>query len=89
MALKYKELMAMSNEELDNKAVELKQELSKERATIASGTRAENPGKIRKIRRDIARILTAISAKKNATGEVKVKIKAEKKTEAVKKNARN
>jgi len=66
MALKHKELLRMTNPELNAKAVELKQELSKERSTVASGTRSEKPGKIRKLRRDIARILTAMSEKKRA-----------------------
>jgi large subunit ribosomal protein L29 len=65
MALKHEELMKMSEKELGEKTIELKQELGKERAVIASGTRSEKPGKIRKIRREIARILTAMNAKKN------------------------
>ena len=71
MALRHKELAAMPVEELLKKAVELKQDLAKERATIASGTRAENPGKVRKLRRDIARIMTEITAKKRKELEAK------------------
>jgi large subunit ribosomal protein L29 len=63
MTLKHQELSKLSDKELNEKAIELKQELAKERAVIASGTRSEKPGKIRKIRRDIARILTAMSMK--------------------------
>lgn len=63
MTQKYKELLKLSEKELNEKAVELKQELAKERAVIASGTRSEKPGKIRKLRREIARILTAMTSK--------------------------
>jgi len=63
MTLKHQELLKMSERELNEKAIELKQELAKERAVIASGTRSEKPGKIRKIRREIARILTAMNVK--------------------------
>ena len=63
MTLKHQELMKMGSDELTQKAIELKQELAKERAVIASGTRSEKPGKIRKLRREIARILTALSKK--------------------------
>ncbi len=63
MTLKHQELLKLSEKELNEKAIELKQELAKERAVIASGTRSEKPGKIRKIRREIARILTALTMK--------------------------
>jgi large subunit ribosomal protein L29 len=61
--MKAKEAINMSIEDLEQKVVDLKQELSKERATIASGTRSENPGKIKKLRKDIARMLTIIKQK--------------------------
>jgi large subunit ribosomal protein L29 len=63
--VKTKDLQTMSKEDLTAKTVELKQELAKEKATIASGTRSENPGKIRKIRRNIARVLTVMNTKEN------------------------
>ena len=61
--MKAKDLVGLSKEELEEKVIELKQDLAKEKATIASGTRSENPGKIRKLRRDIARILTTLKTK--------------------------
>ncbi len=64
MTKKHQELLKMTENELNARAIELKQDLAKERATVASGTRSEKPGKIRKIRREIARILTAMNAKK-------------------------
>ena len=56
--MKAKEIATMSPADIEQKVVELKQELAKERASIASGTKSENPGKIRKLRRDVARLLT-------------------------------
>jgi len=53
-----------SIEELEGKLVDLKNELSKEKALVASGTRAEKPSKIRNTRRQIARILTLMNEKK-------------------------
>jgi ribosomal protein L29 len=61
--VKAKDLIGLSKEELTTRVVELKQELAKERATIAAGTKSENPGKIRKIRRDTARVLTILNTK--------------------------
>ena len=52
-----------SVEELEAKMLELKTELSKEKAIVASGTRAEKPAKIRELRRQIARILTILNEK--------------------------
>ena len=63
MTLKHQELMRLSEKELTDRAIELKQELAKERSVVASGTRSEKPGKIRGLRREIARILTEVSAK--------------------------
>jgi len=64
MAEKFKEKIKLSEKELTAKAIELKQELVKERALAASGTKSEKPGKIRTLRREIARILTALAQKK-------------------------
>ena len=49
--------------EIDEEIIKLKNELSKERAAIASGTRAEKPSRIRNTRRQIARLLTIIREK--------------------------
>lgn len=54
----------METAQLEQKVLELKSELAKERAAIASGTRAEKPAKIRNLRRQIARMLTIINSKK-------------------------
>ncbi|MEK6958198.1 MAG: 50S ribosomal protein L29 [archaeon] len=62
-----------SVEELEAKIVDLKNLLSKEKAMVSSGTRAEKPSKIRNTRRQIARILTIINEKKTAKTAVKAK----------------
>jgi len=55
---KTREIRAMSKEELNEKLQQLEVELSKEKGAVASGTKPENPGKIREIRKTIARIIT-------------------------------
>jgi len=75
-AIKAKEIRGLHAEELEEKVVSLKNELSKEKAQISSGTKAENPGKIKKIRREIARTLTIINEKK-LLGKVSTKSKKE------------
>jgi large subunit ribosomal protein L29 len=69
MSEKFKEKMKLGEKELNQRALELKQELSKERALAASGTKSEKPGKIRTLRREIARILTALNNKKKEVVE--------------------
>ncbi len=49
--------------ELETSLVQLRGELAKQRSLAVSGTRAEKPSKIRKMRREIARILTIIREK--------------------------
>ena len=63
MALKVSEIRSMGSEEAKEKVVELHAELAKEKSHVASGTRPENPGNIRLLRRTIARILTIIAEK--------------------------
>ena len=55
--LKTTKIKEMNEKEVDEKLKELRLELSKERAASVVGT-VKNPGKIRDIRRTIARILT-------------------------------
>jgi len=56
--LRSEEIRDMSKEEMDDKIFELRSELLRERSKIASGGVADNPGRIKEIRRTIARILT-------------------------------
>ncbi|MBI4021512.1 MAG: 50S ribosomal protein L29 [Candidatus Aenigmarchaeota archaeon] len=63
--LRLKEIRALSPQERDRKLAELNLEVAKERANIAVGAAAVSPGKIREIRKTIARIHT-IAGQENA-----------------------
>lgn len=56
--MKAKEARAMNEQELDSKISELKKELMKINSQIAIGTLPKNPGKVREVKRTIAKILT-------------------------------
>ncbi len=57
--MKKKEIKALKGEELKSKLDELKKELIRERSQASSNPR--NPGKMKLIKKNIARILTAIN----------------------------
>ncbi|MEM3399668.1 MAG: 50S ribosomal protein L29 [Candidatus Micrarchaeia archaeon] len=56
--LRSNEIREMSRKTREEKIQELKRELNQELSLVAAGGRASNPGRIREIRRTIARILT-------------------------------
>ncbi len=56
--MKFKELKALKPEELEKKEQELQLELMKLRSQVAMGTTPKSPGRIRAIKRTIARIKT-------------------------------
>ena len=56
--MKLKELRKLSDSELEKKLKDLKLELLKERGNVEMGGNVKNPGKIKILKRDIARILT-------------------------------
>ncbi len=56
--MKKKDLRKMSDVDLDKQLKELKLELMKEKGNVEMGGNVKNPGKIRAIRKNIARILT-------------------------------
>ena len=62
--MKLSEIRAMNSGSLKESVAELKAELAREKAVVAGGTRPENPGKIKSIRKNIARILTVMNEKK-------------------------
>lgn len=64
--LKAKKIRQMSEKELNDKLRELRLELSKENATSEIGT-VKNPGKIRDVKRSIARILTVKNERKKSS----------------------
>ncbi len=64
-----KEIREMSSVERDRKLAEFRAELAKQRAAMMSGAGMENPGMIRAIRKNIARILTIIAEEERKAAE--------------------
>lgn len=56
--MKIKEIRELGENAAAEKLSELRAELAKEKALVASGTRSEKPARIRKTRKTIARLLT-------------------------------
>lgn len=56
--LRSKEIVKFTEKELAEKELELKKELMKMKSQIATGTPPENPGRVREIKRTLARINT-------------------------------
>ena len=69
MALKIRQIREMALAELEEKLLELRTDLAKEKALVASHTKQENPGKIRALRRTVAKILTLLNEKKHSANE--------------------
>jgi ribosomal protein L29 len=63
MKIKQKELEVMDREELISKLNELRKELMKRNAEIATGTIPKNAGEIRQLKKNIARALLAKNKK--------------------------
>ena len=61
--IRKKELKAMGVPALQAKLAEVKRELNSERGLVASGGRSSNPGRIKELRRTVARILTFLGQK--------------------------
>ncbi|MBI2579998.1 MAG: 50S ribosomal protein L29 [Candidatus Aenigmarchaeota archaeon] len=66
--LKMKKIREMSEKEIGEKVGELMLEMSKDRASAEIGGTVKNPGRIREIRRTIARIKTIRSMKGKGGG---------------------
>lgn len=81
MSKKFKEISQMGKEELAKKLLELKKELVKADAQVATGTVPKNPSSIRNTKRMMARIMMLLEQKKM---EEKITKKAVKKKEATK-----
>lgn len=64
--MKFKELKDMSKEDLETKKNELLLELMKENAQVASGTIPKNPGILKKHKKTIARIHTAMRQRRES-----------------------
>ncbi|MCX8194620.1 MAG: 50S ribosomal protein L29 [Candidatus Micrarchaeota archaeon] len=54
----------LSDAELQTKLFEYQKELNSERGLLAAGGRTSNPGKLRELRKAIARIMTIIHERK-------------------------
>ena len=67
--IKIKEMRNMDEKTLSSKLAELRNELISINAQIAMGTVPENPGRVKEIKKTIAKILTI---KKQMEGEDKV-----------------
>lgn len=66
---KLKELRALSDADLKKRLQELRTELVREKGAAAAGTKLENPGGIKELKRNIARILTLLTERGgNAVG---------------------
>lgn len=66
--LRASEIREMSEKEIDEKVAELRNELLKERAKASAVGVPENPGRIRAIKRTVARILTIKNERKLTSG---------------------
>ncbi len=64
MKLKIKEIESLGEDSLKTRLSELKQELVKLNAQVATGTTPKNPMQIKNIRKNIARIKTMQNKKK-------------------------
>jgi large subunit ribosomal protein L29 len=64
--LRKKEIRTMDTKILDEKLEDLRKELMNIRSKISMGTVPENPGKIKEIRKTIARIITIKKSKEVA-----------------------
>lgn len=56
--LRSKQIRDLSAEDFQKKMNEIRLELAKERGKISIGSPADNPGKIRELRKTIARMIT-------------------------------
>jgi large subunit ribosomal protein L29 len=66
--LRIKEIKGMTGPEREKRLEELRAELTRARALKTGGGTVENPGRIREMRRAIARILTVNAEEKKSRG---------------------
>ena len=62
--LKKDQLKTMNNEEMNKRLDDMRKEIMKLKAQVSRGTQPEHPGKIRALKRTVARILTIQNQKK-------------------------
>ncbi len=66
--IKTEDIREMSLEEMEEKLKEMRSELFHERGQAAMGGAPESPGRIRALRKNIARILTVMNENERAKG---------------------
>jgi len=66
--MKSKELKLMNEQDLGSKIIELKKELMKAYSQIAIGTIPKSPGKVKEMKKTIAKILTIKNQKNSNEG---------------------
>ncbi len=75
--MKKSKIREMADAELSAKLYEFQKELNSERGLLASGGRTSNPGKIKELRRSVARALTILHERKlGIVRKVKTTLKA-------------
>lgn len=75
------DIKQMNEAQLNEKLADLKKELMKINTQISTGTTPENPGKVRAVKKTIARIITSLNFKKK---EKKLGVKEEKEKKRIK-----
>ncbi|OGI11934.1 50S ribosomal protein L29 [Candidatus Micrarchaeota archaeon RBG_16_36_9] len=65
--IKKKQIKEMSHDDLVKRLSELKLELSKDKGQIAIGGSPANPGRVKQVKKTIARILTEINRRGEKT----------------------
>jgi ribosomal protein L29 len=58
--MKAKELKSKSRDELESQLLELRKELIKLNTQVATGTTLKSPGQVKKVKKNIARLLTEL-----------------------------
>ncbi len=81
------EFKQMNETQLNQRLIDLRKELMKIRTQISTGTSPENPGRVREVKKTIARILTTLHMEKKEPKEMKTELKKELKKEESKKKS--
>ena len=58
--MKSKDIKSMSKEKIESQLLELRRELIKLNTQVATGTTLKNPGQVKNIKKNIARLLTQL-----------------------------
>jgi len=61
--MKSKDIKSMSKEKIESQLLEIRRELIKLNTQVATGTTLKNPGQVKNIKKNIARLLTELKTK--------------------------